>query len=151
MKFPRIAALGLLFGALVLDACKSRETTPEKPIHALADEEYFVTYVKPILETRCLTCHQGQHPPAGLSLVQRSDLFAPKKRWRAYVVPGDPQASLLLTSISPGGRHPRTIPPLEGNLTESELGALWEWIEDGAVWPDAPEGFLRAQIHPQLP
>ncbi|HYF33723.1 MAG TPA: c-type cytochrome domain-containing protein [Prosthecobacter sp.] len=145
MKF-HLAAGSLLLCAIIA-ACASHETTPEKPVHALAEGEYFVSYVKPILETHCLRCHQGRHPPAGLSLVQRSGLFAPRRNGRAYVVPGDPRASLLLTSISPGGSHPRTIPPLEFSLTESQLGALWEWIEDGAFWPDVPAGHLRPQLH----
>ena len=126
----------------LLGACKSGPT-PEKPKVAIADTKYFVTYIKPLFAMRCVSCHEGDNAPAGLSLVQRSGLYAPRKRNKAYVVPGDPSASLLLTAIEPGGSHPRTTPLVAGGLSEWELGALHEWIEDGAHWPDNPEGFIR--------
>lgn len=127
---------------LLLAACASKPA-PENPFVALAEGEYFVKYVKPVLETRCLECHQGAQPPAGLSLVQRSAVYAPRRRGRAFIVPGDPQASLLYTAILPGGTHPSVMPRLDAGLTESDIGALHEWIEDGAYWPDNPAGFLQ--------
>ncbi|MES2594137.1 MAG: c-type cytochrome domain-containing protein [Verrucomicrobiota bacterium] len=124
-----------------LGACKSGPT-PEKLKVAIADTDYFVRYIKPIFAMRCVSCHEGVYPPAGLSLVQRSGLYAPRKRNKAYVVPGDPSASLLLTAIEPGGSHPRTTPLVAGGLSDYEMGALYEWIEDGAHWPDNPNGFV---------
>jgi Planctomycete cytochrome C len=131
--------------AIFLGACQTGPT-PEKPVTALADELYFQRYIKPIFATRCVSCHQGVNAPAGLSLVQRSGLYAPKKRDRAYVVPGDPSASLLLTSIESGGSHPRTTPMVRGAMSEWELGALYEWIEDGAAWPQNPAGFIQPTL-----
>ncbi|MBV6500529.1 MAG: hypothetical protein CJBNEKGG_03010 [Prosthecobacter sp.] len=128
--------------ATLLAGCKSRPA-PEKPVQALAETEYFLRYIKPLFATRCVACHRGAAAPAGLSLVQRSGLFAPRKRDRAFVVPGDPSASLLLTSVEASGSHPRTIPRVRGTLTDWELGALHEWIEDGAFWPDNPDGFIQ--------
>jgi hypothetical protein len=88
-----------------------------------------------------LACHRGKQPPAGLSLVQRSGLHAPRKRDRPYVIPGDPWASVLLTSVVSGGTHP----PVAGGplLTEGQISTFFEWIEDGAFWPDNPYGFLQ--------
>jgi hypothetical protein len=135
----RIAIIWVLAG-LVLTAC-ARQTGPERPVVALAEHDYFMMYVKPVLETRCLACHRGKQPPAGLSLVQRSGLHAPRKRDRPYVIPGDPWASVLLTSVVSGGTHP----PVAGGpiLTEGQISTLFEWIEDGAFWPDNPYGFLQ--------
>lgn len=98
--------------------------------------------VKPIFELRCVACHQGVRPPAGLSLVQRSALYAPRRHGRAFVVPGDPLASRLLTSVAEGGRHPRVI-GMEPLITPSQTDILYEWIEDGAHWPDNPYGFVQ--------
>jgi hypothetical protein len=58
------------------------------------------------------------------------------------VVPEDPYASRLLTSVVEGGRHPRVI-GLEPLLTDPQIDVLHEWIEDGAYWPDNPAGFLQ--------
>ena len=133
-----------LLGACLLSACASKPpVAPEEPFEALAGHSYFMQYVRPILETNCLSCHQGAHPPAGLSLVQRSGAYAPRRRGRAFIVPGDPERSLLYTAITPGGSHPRTLPLATAGLTDYDIGALHEWIEDGAHWPDNPEGFLQ--------
>lgn len=131
----------LCLGSALMTTCV-RGPDPEHPFEALAGHDYFVRAVKPLLETRCLACHRGMAPPAGLSLVQRSSLYAPRKRDRAFVVPGDPYASRLLTSVVEGGRHPRVI-GLEPLLTDPQIDVLHEWIEDGAYWPDNPAGFLQ--------
>lgn len=128
-------------GSVFITACV-RGPDPEHPFEALAGHRYFVRAVKPLLEMRCLACHRGNTPPAGLSLVQRSSLYAPRKRDRAFVVPGDPHASRLLTSVVERGRHPR-VSGLEWLLTDPEIDILFEWIEDGAFWPDNPAGFLQ--------
>lgn len=142
-----VCALGLF-----LVACASKPpVAPEKPVEALAGRDYFVTYVKPILETQCLRCHQGASPPAGLSLVQRSAVYAPRKRDRAFIVPGDPEASLLFTAVTREGTHPLIMPRLDITLTDDDIGALHEWIEDGAFWPDNPDGFLQPRYNIENP
>jgi mono/diheme cytochrome c family protein len=150
MSLARLLSCLLLISLLA--SCQS-ETTPEKPVTALADQTYFVRHVKPVFATHCVSCHQGSNAPAGLSLVQRSGLYAPRRKGRAFVVPGDTSASLLLSAIEPGGSHPRTTPRVQGSLNDWELGALYEWIEDGAYWPDNPEGFVQpvTAIHRALP
>lgn len=129
---------------LLLAACASKPA-PENPVVALAEGDYFVKYVKPVLETQCVGCHQGVDAPAGLSLVQRSGAYAPRRRGRAFIVPGDPASSLLYTAVIPGGTHPSVMPRLDAGLTGYDIGALHEWIEDGAYWPDNPAGFLQAR------
>lgn len=120
-----------------LAAC-AHKTDPERPYEAVAGYGYFMQYVKPVLETHCLACHRGSHPPAGLSLVQRSGVYAPRRHGRAFVVPGNPNASRLLTAVAEGGSHPGASPM----LSAAEVDILYEWIEDGAYWPDNPSGFL---------
>lgn len=143
-----VCAVGLLL--LALAACASKPA-PESPVEALAGRAYFVQYVKPILESQCLRCHQGANAPAGLSLVQRSGPFTPRKRDKAYIVPGDPEASLFYTTITREGTHPLIMPRLDITLTDDDIGALHEWIEDGAYWPDNPDGFLQPRYTIQNP
>ena len=131
----------LLLG-LCLPAC---QPNPTRPFEALAGHDYFMRQVKPILQTRCVACHQGVRPPAGLSLVQRSALYAPRRHGRAYVVPGDPLASRFLTSVVEPGRHPRVL-GMEPLLTSAQVDVLYEWIEDGAHWPDNPYGFVQPGV-----
>lgn len=136
-----IAIIWVLAG-LLRTAC-ARQTGPERPVVTLAEHDYFMMYPKPVLETRCLAYHRGKQPPAGLSLLQRSDLHAPRKRDRPYVIPGNPWASVWLTSVVSGGTHPLVAGgPL---LSEGLISSLFEWIEDGAFWPDNPYGFLQPE------
>ncbi len=145
MRFATSLLLFPLF--LALSSCQTH-TTPEKPVQALAKDEYFVNYIKPIFAQRCVSCHRGQAAPAGLSLVQRSGLYAPLRKGKTYVIPGNPGASLLLNSIDYGGSHPRTTPRVTGALSDLEMGALHEWIEDGAYWPENPKGFIQPTAFP---
>lgn len=137
--FFLLSTLGLVL--FLLAAC-TRAYGPEDPFEALAGRSYFVRKVKPVLETRCVGCHRGKQPPAGLSLVQRSALYGPRKLDRAFVVPGDPYASRLLTVVAEGGRHSR-MASAEPLLTGPQVDIIYEWIEDGAHWPDNPAGFLQ--------
>lgn len=131
-----------LLACLVIGLLAGCSPNPTRPFEALAGRDYFMKNVKPVLETRCLACHREANPPAGLSLVQRSGLYAPRRHGRAYVVPGDPMASRLLTSVAEGGRHPRVV-NMDPLLTPYQIDILYEWIEDGAFWPDNPDGFLQ--------
>ncbi|MGV3662731.1 MAG: c-type cytochrome domain-containing protein [Prosthecobacter sp.] len=131
-----------LSACLVVGLAAGCSTTPTRPFEALAGHDYFMQNVKPVLETRCLACHREANPPAGLSLVQRSALYAPRRHGRAYVVPGDPMNSLLLTSVAESGRHPQVV-NMDPLLTPRQIDILYEWIEDGAHWPDNPAGFLQ--------
>jgi len=129
---------------LTLSACHTRrEPEPRRHFH---------TEVKPVLEMQCLRCHAGPTPPAGLSLEHRDGgAYIRRADGRAFIVPGRPAQSLLIQSISRGGTHPRLMPRLETSLTDDQIGALTEWIEDGAWWPRGPEGLLRAQPNPENP
>lgn len=129
---------------LTLSAC---HTGPE-PEH----RRYFFTEVKPVLEMQCLRCHTGPTPPAGLSLEHREGgAYTRRADGRAFIVPGRPAESLLIQSISRGGTHPRLMPRLDVSLTDDQIGALTEWIEDGAWWPRGPDGLLRARPNPENP
>jgi hypothetical protein len=48
------------------------------------------------------------------------------------VVPGRPDDSLLIKAI----RHEGLKMPLGGKLTDSEIEALVQWVNQGAVWPE---------------
>jgi formate dehydrogenase gamma subunit len=74
-----------------------------------------------LFRNRCGTCH-GQTAVSGLSLGTYQGALKGGKRGPA-IVPGDPQASVLVQIQSAGG-HP-------GQLTAEELAKVVEWIKDG--------------------
>jgi hypothetical protein len=100
-----------------------------------ADDAWFRDRVAPILEVRCVSCHEGSKPKGGLS-------FATVKQFRAggdsgpVIVAGKPDESLLLEYIS--GDDP--LMPKEGSpLSAAEVATIREWIAKGAAWPDGFE------------
>lgn len=73
-----------------------------------------------VLSHKCVDCHGGA---GGLDL-STYNLALAGGRSGPVIVPGDPDASLIVTKIE-AGRHP-------GKLTEFEISVLREWIAQGA-------------------
>ncbi len=117
-----------------------------------AKERYFEVHVKPVLEGNCLRCHSGPAAPAGLDLTNRKGVLKRSSRTgRPFVIPGDPDCSLLVAAISRKGTHPKVMPRLEVSLTEDQIGDLSEWIEDGAYWPEGEAGRLHHEFNAENP
>src|SRR5436309_974355 len=78
-----------------------------------ADESTaFVDRVAPILQQRCLQCHNGQKSRGGLNLSTRDALLKGGDGGPA-VVPGQAAASLLVEQVSgPKPKMPKQGPPL---------------------------------------
>ncbi|MBA3316106.1 MAG: hypothetical protein M3552_01970 [Planctomycetota bacterium] len=94
----------------------------------------FATYVAPVLERRCLGCHNEAVRKGGLSLATASAVFAGGENGRV-IEPGSPAASYLLDLVTPA--NGRAAMPKDGDpLTPAEIGALRHWISEGAVWPE---------------
>lgn len=94
------------------------------------DVEWFRQAVVPVLQQRCVGCHNNSARKGGLSLQDGGDLAA-----GGYVEPGDVEASHLLRLVTPDegqAEMPKDGPP----LTEAELAAIRQWIERGGSWPE---------------
>jgi len=142
---PRLGAA--LLASLCLPMCL---TTPGPETPTTAAQKLFTQEVKPILEKNCLTCHNGANP-ALLDLSNHAAPFLPHPTGKAYIVPGKPDQSLLIESISREGLHQRAMPRLVVTLTDMEIGTLREWISLGAPWPTGQAGKLKAQANPEQP
>ncbi|MBX7212100.1 MAG: hypothetical protein K1X78_27585 [Verrucomicrobiaceae bacterium] len=128
--------------AALLASC---DMLPQRPT---PKEQFFLSEVKPILEHNCLVCHHTDSHPSGLNLTGPRAVVA-SRRGRAFVVPGRPNASLLVTAISRSGSHPKVMPRLDMSLTEDQIAVLREWIQDGAAWPGGARGRLVAKANPE--
>lgn len=90
----------------------------------------FVRDVKPILERRCLECHNRDYVFAGLRL-ETHDLAMKGGRSGPAIVPGKPDESVLLL----GHESPVAMPPTPEGTFEEEKAVLKAWIAQGAEWP----------------
>ncbi|OYW30225.1 MAG: hypothetical protein B7Z47_03840 [Chthoniobacter sp. 12-60-6] len=94
----------------------------------------FVSEVKPLLEFRCLECHQHQYVCAGLNLETRS-LAMKGGRSGAVILPGAPHQSLLYKVLLLGHDSPVAMPPTPEGMEEEGAQLLHDWILQGAQWP----------------
>ena len=101
---------------------------------AAEPSDYFELHVRPVLATRCYTCHTDAKS-GGLQLDTRDHMLAGGKSGPA-IKPGDPDNSLLMQAIRQ--THPRLKMPPGGKLKDEEIAAIATWVKSGAVWPAGP-------------
>ena len=86
-----------------------------------AAADLFVDQIHPVLAQRCLSCHAGARPQAGLSLESRAQMMKAG-------------GELVLKKIR--GQAGLRMPPAGDALTPAQVAAFERWIGEGAVWPD---------------
>ncbi|MCH2210034.1 MAG: PSD1 and planctomycete cytochrome C domain-containing protein [Fuerstiella sp.] len=82
--------------------------------------------VLPIFRSRCIRCHAGVEPKAGLNLTSPSSLLTGGISGAALRIRAA-ESSLLYEKISSG-----QMPPVGQKLTAQEKGIIRRWINDGA-------------------
>lgn len=151
MRFPAVHSLVCIVALTgAMSGCNSvgsGSSGASSARQAERDDTLFITKIKPILELRCLECHNDLDAPdnAGLSLQTRNAAMTTGRSGGA-LKPGDPDGSLLLKVLSYGHDHPIAMPPSPDKLWDDKKKLIHDWIEDGAVWPEPPRGRL---IRPQ--
>jgi hypothetical protein len=130
----------LILLILPLVSCSLAPKPPPK-----GADNYFLIEVKPVLQEQCLRCHNGTLPPPALNLTSKNAAFRTNARGQQYIVPGNPDRSLMVTAVQRMGTHPKLMPRSDVSLTDMQIGMLREWIEDGAYWPEGAAG----NLHPQ--
>ncbi|MEX2580497.1 MAG: DUF1553 domain-containing protein [Verrucomicrobiales bacterium] len=123
----RLALLAAVFvGASSVGAVDSDEVA--------SDEVDFEREIKPVLENKCLGCHNPNIAKGDLVLSEAHLVFQHESK---LIVPGDPLASELYLAATPEAPGERPYMPEEGDpLTEAEAELLKKWIEGGADWPE---------------
>jgi mono/diheme cytochrome c family protein len=94
--------------------------------------EFFEQRIRPVLSAKCYACHTTQRM-GGLRVDSLEALLAGGKSGPA-VVPGDPQASLLVRAVTHSDAKLR-MPMGAAKLGDSEIADLTEWVKSGAPWP----------------
>ncbi len=118
MKSP-IFMLSLLFAGTL--AADDREAL-----------KFFENQVRPLLAERCFECHGAEKQKGGLRLDHISHVRRGGDSG-AVVVPGKPEASLLVQAVR--WSDPDLEMPPKEKLDDSQIAALETWIKAGAPWP----------------
>ena len=95
-------------------------------------DDLFHDRVAPLLERRCLSCHNENDRKGEFSLQTQQHLMD-----SGFVEPGKPDESQLLSVVvSKSACVPPAMPKDGGPLTDDEVAALRQWIAEGAAWPE---------------
>lgn len=95
-----------------------------------AAEVDFAKEIQPLLERHCLGCHGAGRGLGGLRLHTRD--AALKQR---AVVPGNPDASLLVLTMDIAPGKPAAMPPGGPQVPAEARTLIRQWIAEGAKWP----------------
>lgn len=148
-----IRRLSSLLCVLALASCATPPDSETKPLgenvlshetihaakHAPVD---FAAHVKPVLEAKCVMCHNRQALPGHLSLASRSEALR-TKTLGTYIVPGHPETSLLVANVKTVHQKVSVMPAVGERLTADEYAILNKWVKEGAVWPAGKAGTLK--------
>ncbi len=109
--------------------CLTREAVAEDR----AAVEQFEQKIRPLLVEKCLECHGTKKQQGNLRLDTRAALLKGNESGAAVVV-GQPGESRLLQVLA-YKTDDIQMPPA-GKLSDAEIAAVTQWIQQGAVWPE---------------
>ena len=133
----------LLASALLLPAADAT---------AASDRVDFRRDVRPILSDRCFTCHGNDEGtrPSDFRLDLKESAFLELDGGGHAIVPGDPEASVLVERIASDDEYTRMPPPDEGKpLTAEQIDTLRRWVAQGAEW--SPHWSFVPPVRPAVP
>ena len=115
-----------------------------------AGVEFFESKIRPVLVRHCYECHSADTETAegGLRVDSRATIRMGGERGHA-VVPGHPEASLLLTAISHSNADLK-MPPDEPKLSDDVIANLKQWIRMGAPDPRTADTAGQKDSPPEL-
>lgn len=100
--------------------------------HAAVD---YTRDIRPILETRCYSCHGPKAKTHGLRLDRKTDALQGGDSGAPAIVPGNSAASPLYKYVA--GLDKDTVMPKGGpRLDTAQIALLKSWIDEGAQWPE---------------
>lgn len=107
----------------------------------------FVRDIKPILEDRCVMCHNRKVLPTRTSfenrkLALKGDAAGP------IIVPGDAEGSRLVVAISAPDFLEQAMPPVSHRISKDEVALIRRWIDEGVEWPEGSSGDLKSDKVP---
>ena len=128
MRLRNIIIASLLFGLIGLGIFSLIKAGNNQRVDFNAE-------IRPILNSKCITCHGGVKRSGGFSLLFRSDAMEVNESGNVAIVPGHPDSSEMiarLTHHDPEFRMPLDMKP----LSEKEIDLLTRWISQGAEWEE---------------
>ena len=119
----------------------AEDSAPADQVPARTIEIDFVRDIQPLFQKSCVQCHGPEKQKGGFRLDIRAGAFTLGDSYAPSIVPGKSAESPLIQFVS--GTGELVMPPSGDRLTDSEIGLLKSWIDQGANWPDGVAGHLE--------
>lgn len=147
IKYLVIALLSAIANMAFSDPLVSKDSPVDVKVIAATKEnleggEFFTKNVAPLLEKRCLGCHNSEKSKGKVSLSTFKEVFQGKKK---IIVKGKPEESLLYKVIIPQDGEEPEMPEDDDIFSKEETAIIKKWIADGAKWPENAELKERAK------
>tara|TARA_B100000212_G_scaffold337013_2_gene311203 strand:- start:36152 stop:38947 length:2796 start_codon:yes stop_codon:yes gene_type:complete len=101
-------------------------------------EMLFALDVKPILATKCFSCH-GDDPEeieGGLDMTTREGLLKGGESFDDVLIPGNSEFSFIMEAVRWEDPDYEMPPKESDRLTEDQIWSIRDWIKKGAPWLD---------------
>lgn len=112
------------------------------PVSAAEAKLDFATHIKPVLASRCISCHQSGALFGELNL-ENHDMAFKKRRNGPVILPGRPDSSMLYLVLKLPPKEMKAMPPNGHRIPDREVQLIHDWIKQGAEWPAGAEGVIR--------
>ena len=112
----------------------SKNAAAQESFASDEDRQHFESKVRPLLIQHCGECHGKEKHKGELRILSQAYLLEGGESGPS-IVPGDPDASLLLQAMKYQGLE---MPPA-GKLPDDQIEIIADWIRKGAIWPSDDE------------
>jgi len=94
----------------------------------------FAQQVQPLLETKCVECHNPEKTKGKLQMHTAAAVMKGGENGE-IIVPGQPDKSELVKRITLHKGDDDVMPPKSDGLLPDQVAVLKQWIAEGAPWP----------------
>lgn len=91
----------------------------------------YSNFIQPLLDNKCISCHNTTNNKGGLILEHYTDLFKEAEHDKP-ISAGNPDQSELLKRVSLPWNHEKIMPPRGAGFSYTDIQILRYWIENGA-------------------
>jgi mono/diheme cytochrome c family protein len=124
--------LVLLLCATLLDPLSGFAQSPAPATPPAVAKVDYATQVKPIFQNYCYQCHGNGRGKGGVRLDVKANAMM-------HITAGDPMHSDVYRSITRSTGTSDHMPPVSQKQPgDADIATIKLWIQQGAVWPDAP-------------
>ena len=109
----------------------------------------FVKDIKPILQERCVHCHNRKTLKNKVSFETAKRAFVKNEKGQFYIVPGKPDESLMVIALESPDMHENAMPMVGPKPTNTDVALIRRWIAEGADWPKGKEGRITPTFYPK--